>query len=135
MDVFTYGTLTDSARADAVLTEWAYGPDAIIEGLHQVEGEYPTLAPGGTVEGRILRTEEMDALDRYEVVERGLYVRTEVPDVDGGMVAVYVGDPDRLDAPASWPAAGDFAARVAWYVREHGVTVRSLDGHPRSDTR
>lgn len=133
MDVFTYGTLTDPARADAVLGEWTYGPDAVLDGLHRVEGEYPTLAPGGTVDGRILRTEEVDALDRYEGVESGLYVRAEVPDVDGGMVAVYVGDPERLDAPASWPATGDFAARVAWYVRKHGVTVRSVDGDRRSD--
>lgn len=127
MEVFTYGTLTDPARVDAVLTEWTAGPAAVVEGLHRVEGTYPTLAPGGTVEGRILRTEEVDALDRYEGVASGLYVRTEIPHVDGGKVAAYVGDPERLDAAATWPADGEFAARVAWYVRAHDVTVRSRD--------
>lgn len=127
MDVFVYGTLTDPVQADAILNTWCYGPDAVLDGLHRVEGEYPTLTPGGTVEGRILQTDDVDALDRYEGVDRGLYVRAKVPNVDGGMVAVYVGDPDRLDAPVSWPATGDFAARIAWYVRKHGVTVRTLD--------
>lgn len=133
MDVFVYGTLTDPVRADAILTTWRYGPDAVLDGLHRVDGGYPTLSPGGTVEGRILRTDDVDALDRYEGVDRGLYIRAKVPDVDGGMVAVYVGDPDRLDAPGSWPATGDFAARVAWYVRKHGVTVRTLEDQSNVD--
>jgi hypothetical protein len=30
---------------------------ATLHGLHRVEGQYPTLAPGGSVAGRVLRTE------------------------------------------------------------------------------
>ncbi|QZP36976.1 gamma-glutamylcyclotransferase family protein [Halobaculum magnesiiphilum] len=82
-----------------------------------------------TVGGRLLRTDEMAALDAYERVDDGLYVRVSVPLVgpDGerrGEAAVYVGDPARLDAPASWPGSDPFEERVARTVRERGVTVR-----------
>lgn len=124
MDLFVYGTLVDPSVADEVLEAYAYGPDAVLAGLGRVEGRYPTLAPGGTTDGRILRTEDVDALDRYEGVDRGLYVRVRVPRTDGGWVETYVGDPDALDAPAWWPWRGALADRVRAYVREHGVTVR-----------
>lgn len=130
MDVFVYGTLTDPAQVDAVLDEWAFGPDAVLDGLRRVEGEYPTLAPGGETEGRVLRTPEIDRLDAYEGVDRGLYVRVAVPwtggddAASGEEVAVYVGDPDRLGADARWPGDGPFAARVRAYLDGHAVCVR-----------
>jgi len=53
MDVFVYGTLADRDRAAAVL-----GPDGFVvlgtarlDGLHRVDGRYPTLVPGGSVDG------------------------------------------------------------------------------------
>jgi gamma-glutamylcyclotransferase (GGCT)/AIG2-like uncharacterized protein YtfP len=128
MDVFVYGTLTDPSQAGAVLDEFAYVGAATLSGLHRVEGRYPTLAPSGRVAGRLLRTDDVDALDRYESVETGLYVRVSVPldgavDSAGSEAAVYVGDPDRLDAPADWPGEGDFGARVRRYVREQAVRL------------
>jgi len=133
MDVFVYGTLTDASRGAAVLDEFAYVGPATLSGLHRVEGRYPTLAPGGSVAGRLLRTDEVDALDRYEGVDRGLYVRVSVPVVDGEAAddspdrpeeaEVYVGDPARLDAPADWPGDGGFGARVRRFVREQAVRL------------
>jgi gamma-glutamylcyclotransferase (GGCT)/AIG2-like uncharacterized protein YtfP len=131
MDVFVYGTLTDRERAGEVLGEFDFVGDAILEGLHRVEGTYPTLTPGGSVEGRLLNTPEIDRLDRYENVERELYVRVAVSIVDAptesnesGTVAVYVGDPAARDARTEWPGEGSFASRVERYVRERAVTVR-----------
>ena len=130
MDVFVYGTLTDRDRAAAVL-----GPDgfavlgpARLRGLHRVDGRYPTLAPGGRVDGRLLRTEQVEALDRYEGVTAGLYARVSVP-VEGGRAAVYVGDPERLDPadPVEWPGDGSFEERVERYVRGNGVVIERLD--------
>lgn len=147
MDAFVYGTLTDPDRAKSVLGEaFEYGPSATLVGLRRVDGRYPTLAPpapGGTtdgeptnpdredpeVEGRILHTPRADALDDYEAVDGGLYVRVTVPvagvpeDSDDG-VEVYVGDPDRLGVEAvDWPGSGTFEARVRRYVETGGVRV------------
>lgn len=128
MDVFVYGTLTDPETAGAVLDSVAYRGPATLVGLGRVDGEYPTLAPGGEVEGRILETDDVTALDRYEGVESGLYVRVSVPlaDAPGEAVEVYVGDPDRLGAPASWPGDGPLPERVRAYLRDHDV--RTLRG-------
>lgn len=122
--VFVYGTLTDPDRAAELLDGFEFVGDAAVEGLHRVEGEYPTLAPGGRVEGRLLRTPELDRLDAYEGVDRGLYVRVTVPQDGGDPVEVYVGDPDRLDADASWPGGGAFERVVQTYVDAHHVRVR-----------
>jgi gamma-glutamylcyclotransferase (GGCT)/AIG2-like uncharacterized protein YtfP len=133
MDVFVYGTLTDRDRAATVL-----GPDgfvllgpARIRGFHRVDGRYPTLAPGGSVDGRLLRTERIEPLDRYEGVASGLYVRVSIPCTErcGGPVAVYVGDPGRLDPaePVEWPGEGSFGERVERYVRENRVVVERFD--------
>ncbi|WP_435319662.1 gamma-glutamylcyclotransferase family protein [Haloarchaeobius sp. TZWSO28] len=133
MDCFVYGTLTDPARVDELLDDWRFGPDAVLRGAHRVEGEYPTLAPGGETPGRILRTDDIDALDRYEGVDRGLYVRVAVPwaegsgDQPGGDVQVYVGDPARLAVEDSieWPGSGSLDARVAsTMARECTVVAR-----------
>ena len=102
MDIFVYGTLTEPDRVAEVLDSYVYVGPATLFGLHLVEGRYPTLAPGGETGGRLLRTEEMDALDEYERVGEGLYRRVTVPlDAPDGHpdeAAVYVGDPDRLEA-------------------------------------
>ena len=130
MHVFVYGTLTGRARAAAVLGdgEFEFVGRARLCGLHRVGGRYPALAPGGRVEGRLLRTARIEALDRYEGVAAGLYVRVSVPG-DGEQAAVYVGDPDRLDVsgPVEWPGDGPFDERVERYVRENPVTVERLD--------
>lgn len=132
MDYFVYGTLTDPDRASAVLDEYEFGPDAVLSGLHLVDGTYPTLAPGGDVRGRILRTDEVAALDAYEGVDAGLYVRVNVPcevgDWATGTAVVYVGDPDRLGVaePVNWPGDGPLAARIRQYVENKGVTIRPV---------
>jgi gamma-glutamylcyclotransferase (GGCT)/AIG2-like uncharacterized protein YtfP len=130
MDAFVYGTLTEPARVAAVVESYVYVGAARLDGLHAVEGRHPTLAPGGSTAGRLLRTDDVAALDAYEGVDDGLYVRVAVP-FDGGAddpeeVAVYVGDPSRLDAPASWPGTGPLEERVAAYVTRQAVSVRPV---------
>jgi gamma-glutamylcyclotransferase (GGCT)/AIG2-like uncharacterized protein YtfP len=125
VEFFVYGTLTDPERATAILSEWTDHGEAVLDGLHRVEGQYPTLAPGGTTDGRILATPEVDALDEYEGVDSGLYVRVTVPRADGGQVAVYVGDPNRLDAAAEWPGTGPFPERVRSYLDTAASLVRT----------
>lgn len=134
---FVYGTLAGPERAAAVLDDWGFEGAAVLSGLHRVDGEYPTLAPGGRVEGRLLRTDEVDRLDTYEGVDVGLYVRVGVPlrsaeSLGNETVAVYVGDPDRLSAPAEWPGDGSFEERVAAYLDANEVGVRPRPGRSGS---
>jgi len=141
MDVFVYGTLTEPEQVAAVVDSYAFLGSAVLSGLHPVQGEYPTLAPGGETGGRLLRTDEVDAIDAYEGVDAGLYVRVPVPveqaesegeDREGlaDTAAVYVGDPDRLGVgdEVTWPdtdgESDPFADRVRGYVRRHDVHVR-----------
>ncbi|WP_136717394.1 gamma-glutamylcyclotransferase family protein [Halorientalis salina] len=126
MDVFVYGTLADPEQADQFLYSFEYVGDVVLSGLHRVAGTYPTLAPGGSVEGRLLRTTDVEMLDRYEGVDRGLYVRVSVPletDAADDCAAVYVGDPDPLGAPADWPGTGSFADRVRACLDANDVRV------------
>jgi gamma-glutamylcyclotransferase (GGCT)/AIG2-like uncharacterized protein YtfP len=132
MDLFVYGTLTDPTRVASLVDAHVFLGAARVEGVHAVEGRYPTLAPGGTVAGRVLRVDDgaVAAVDAYEGVDDGLYVRVSVP-YDGpesDSVAVYVGDPDRLAAPAEWPGDGDFRTRVERYVAS-----RTVRAHPVAD--
>ncbi|MGZ0747844.1 gamma-glutamylcyclotransferase family protein [Haloparvum sp. AD34] len=127
MDVFVYGTLTDPEQVGQVLDSFVFVGPATLSGLHAVDGAYPTLAPGGRTAGRLLRTDEIEALDAYERVDDGLYTRVTVP-LDGGEdhpdeAAVYVGDPDRLDVDGDvdW---GEAVADVA----DGGVEATSADG-------
>jgi gamma-glutamylcyclotransferase (GGCT)/AIG2-like uncharacterized protein YtfP len=144
MDVFVYGTLTEPEQVAAVVDSYAFLGSAVLSGLHPVQGDYPTLAPGGETGGRLLRTDDVDALDAYEGVESGLYVLVPVPveDVDSWAVdrddgadldaaaSVYVGNPERLGVgdEVSWPAvdgeSAAFADRVRQYVRHNDVRVR-----------
>lgn len=161
MDVFVYGTLTNPETVREVVDSFVFVGPAVLEGLRVVDGEYPTLAPprsvgdgrgdiaGPTVAGRLLRTDEVDALDAYEGVGSGLYVRATVPVVDEGGVGragdavadgpgatgepspveeaiVYVGDPERLGANAEWPGEGTFRDRVSATLAEHPVRIRTL---------
>ncbi|MFW5896003.1 MAG: gamma-glutamylcyclotransferase family protein [archaeon] len=125
MDAFVYGTLTDPDRARAVIDDARFRGTARLVGLHVVEGQYPTLAPGGSTTGRILRTDQVEALDAYEGVGAGLYVRVTVPCEDGSTVETYVGDPTRLGVAAevSWPGEGSFPDRVRAYVDRRDVVV------------
>ncbi|MFB6103234.1 MAG: gamma-glutamylcyclotransferase [Haloplanus sp.] len=126
MDVFVYGTLTEPDRVAAVVDSYVFVGAAVLEGCHPVAGRYPTLAPGGETAGRLLRTPEMDALDAYEGVDEGRYVRVTAPRTDGGEAAVYVGDPDALDVddPVDWPGEGSFSARVRRYFDGGDALVR-----------
>lgn len=138
MEFFVYGTLTAEAKVAALLDDYAFQGEAVLEGMHRVEGEYPTLAPGGEAAGRILETDEVATLDEYEAVDRGLYVRVSVPCEDawewvdagdpggsgagsgdaattaGPMVDTYVGAPAALgvDEAVLWPGEGSFEERV-----------------------
>jgi gamma-glutamylcyclotransferase (GGCT)/AIG2-like uncharacterized protein YtfP len=126
MDFFVYGTLTEPERVASVVDAFVFVGAAVLEGCHPVAGRYPTLAPGGETAGRLLRTEEVDALDAYEGVDEGLYVRVSAPRTDGGTAAVYVGDPDALGVEASvdWPGSGTVAERVQRYFDTQSVTIR-----------
>lgn len=121
---FVYGTLTDPERLARVLDEWTVEGSAVLEGLHRVDGEYPTLAPGGQTSGQLIRTGERDRLDRYEGVSQGLYICIEIPVATGGSAGVYVGDPAKLAAPDDWPGDGSFSARLAAYLDENTVMIR-----------
>ena len=125
--VFVYGTLTDPDGAEAVLDEFEYRGAAELTGLRRIDGDYPTLVPGGHTTGRLLWTPERAPLDRYEGVESGLYVRVSVPykgDVDApSTVSVYVGDPERLDAPEAWPGTDRFPETVRRYCSAPDVSV------------
>jgi gamma-glutamylcyclotransferase (GGCT)/AIG2-like uncharacterized protein YtfP len=126
MDVFVYGTLTEPDRVGDLLDSFVFVGPAVLQGLHAVEGDYLTLAPGGRVGGRVLRTEEVGALDAYEGVDDGLYVRVTVPgagDRFAGEVACYVGDPERLGVDVTWPGDGPFPDRVRRYLATHDVSV------------
>lgn len=129
MYVFVYGTLTDPERVDEVLETGtaAFAGAATLEGLHRVDGHYPTLAPGGLVEGRLLEVDDhaLRRLDRYEGVDSGLYIRVTVPfESTDGEAAVYVGEPSRLDLEdVDWPAGPTFESRVRRYVAETGPTL------------
>jgi gamma-glutamylaminecyclotransferase len=126
MLVFVYGTLTDRHTAASILEEFEYEGFATLSGLHRVDGKYPTLAPGGQVEGRLLRTDEIDRLDAYEGVDRGLYVRVSVPVEGPGdreSAAVYVGDPTTLDAPDLWLGPEPFPACVTNHLDTFAVTI------------
>lgn len=126
MDVFVYGTLTSPERVSEVVDSFVFVGPAVLRGLHAVGGNYPTLAPGDEVGGRVLRTEEVASLDDYEGVDRGLYVRASVPsnsDRFADEIAIYVGDPDALGADADWPGDGPFADRVGRYLDQNRVVV------------
>lgn len=136
MYLFVYGTLTSPDRVDTVLAgtsaQYDLRCEATLEGLHRVAGTYPTLAPGGTVEGKLLVVDEtgLEALDQYEGVDRGLYTRVAVPRIDEGSgnepVWVYVGDPDRLEVShrVTWPEGQSLADRVKSYVSRHDIVVQ-----------
>lgn len=138
--VFVYGTLTDPDRVEDVLRSvpnatFELGSTAVLEGLSRVDGEYPTLAPGDRTQGRLLWVDDrgLEALDRYEGVDRGLYERIAVPredadvdtDADADDCWIYVGDPDRLGVvePVEWPGTSSFEKRVRSAVSERGVVV------------
>lgn len=132
--MFVYGTLTDPERARAVLErDPEFVASAGLDGCRRVEGAYPTLVPGGDCRGRLLRVDRPDLhrLDAYEGVVDGLYTRISAPFVTGGAhvgtAETYVGDPERLDAPGSWPGEGAFAERVRRYVQAEDVVVRRVE--------
>lgn len=47
--------------------------------------------------------------------------------------AVYVGDPEVLDAEATWPGDDPFETHVERYCREHDVLVRPSRSSPTND--
>lgn len=122
---FVYGTLTERATAAQVLSAFSFRGAATLSGLHRVDGEYPTLVPGGDVEGRLLQTPELERLDSYEGVDQGLYVRVSVPCVGSGTetVETYVGHPARLGVADNWPGDGSFDQRVRTYLAGNDVVV------------
>ncbi len=123
---FVYGTLTEPGQVGEVVDSFVFVGPAVLDGLHAVDGDYPTLAPGGSVGGRLLRTDGYDALDAYERVDEGLYTRVSVPTGEGfdeKAVAVYVGAPSRLGADATWPGDGTFSELVRRYVDRESVVI------------
>lgn len=123
MRCFVYGTLTDPDTAGRLLDSFTYDGRATLSGLRRVDGTYPTLLPGSAATGRILVTPETDAIDRYEGVDSGLYVRVTLPCDDGDTVETYVGDPDRLGVDDEWPGDGLLADRVSAYLDDNDVSI------------
>lgn len=120
--VFVYGTLTDDAQVAALLDSYRFVGEAVCVGLRRVDGRYPTLVPGESVTGRLLETSEIDRLDRYEGVDRGLYHRVSVSlasslasTVSATTASVYLAAPSALGLGSLdryWPGEGSFRARV-----------------------
>lgn len=128
MDVFVYGTLTNRKRATDILDALDYRGSARLHGLHRQQGQYPTLGPGGHVDGRLLSTPNIAALDKYEGIDQGLYIRVSIPRTEcPGTVETYIGDPDALGVPASWPGDGPFEKRVRRYIDERDVSVSAQE--------
>ncbi len=137
--MFVYGTLTDRTQVERVLgpgdgtadePAWEFAGTATLDGLSRVDGRYPTLAPDGSVDGRVLAVDEtaLDRLDRYEGVDQGVYVRVAVPLADEpGTVWTYVGDPDRLGVEVDWPGEGRLCDRVQRYLSSADVAVEYND--------
>ena len=134
MDVFAYGPLTEPAVVGRVLDSFVFVGAATLTGLRPVEGERPTLVPGGETAGRILRTDDLAPLDASERVGTGRAVRMAAPFVapDGypATVSLYVRDPDRVGADATWPGAASFATRVKTYQTGCDVRVWFRDRSP-----
>lgn len=135
--LFVYGTLTDPTHLSTVVDAYTLGPPAVCVGLQRVDGRYPTLAPGGQTEGRLIATPELDALDSYEGLDRGLYCRVSVPlSVDDGSAPeppfatetaeLYVGSPRLLGVEdiVEWPATGGLEHQVTQYVDSHSVRIQ-----------
>lgn len=120
--VFVYGTLTDDAQVAALLDSYRFVGEAVCVGFRRVDGRYPTLVPGESVTGRLLETSEIDRLDRYEGVDRGLYHRVSVSlasslasTVSATTASVYLAAPSALGLGSLdryWPGEGSFRARV-----------------------
>ncbi len=127
MLVFVYGTLTNPDQVASVVETFEFADDAVLSGLHRVDGRYPTLAPGGQTEGRLLDVPDVEPLDSYEGVERGLYARVAVP-AESETVQLYVGNPNLLGVEdVSWPGDGTFEQRVERFVSEQNVTIRMAE--------
>ncbi len=144
----------DTERPGAPDEPFAFVGEATLSGLRRVEGTYPTLAPGDAVDGRLLTVDEVGlaTLDAYEGVDRGLYVRVAVPleaaeggaseggpeegAGDGGPPVptdrawLYVCDPDRLGADATWPGSGSLETRIRRHLDRVDATVRRRDRRP-----
>ena len=120
--VFVYGTLTDDVQVDALLDSYRFVGEAVCVGLRRVDGRYPTLVPGESVTGRLLETSDIDRLDRYEGVDRGLYDRVSVSlvsslaaTVSATTASVYLAAPNDLGLGSLdryWPGEGSFRTRV-----------------------
>jgi len=120
--VFVYGTLTDDAQVAALLDSYRFVGDAVCVGFKRVDGRYPTLVPGESVSGRLLETDEIDRLDRYEGVDRGLYRRVSVSltssraaSLSATTAEVYLAAPNVIGLGSLeeyWPGEGSFRARV-----------------------
>lgn len=131
MLVFVYGTLTDPDQIASLLGDgpgkYEFVGQATLEGLHRVDGRYPTLVPGGRVEGRLLDVNDpaLERLDRYEGVDRELYVRVQIPLSDGHSVWVYVGDPERLDVDtdAAWTDAQSLRESIRTQIMRDDIVI------------
>ena len=120
--VFVYGTLTDDAQVDTLLDSYRFVGDAVCVGFKRVDGRYPTLVPGESVTGRLLETDEIDRLDRYEGVDRGLYDRVSISlasslaaSLSASTADVYLAAPTAIELGSLdeyWPGEGAFADRV-----------------------
>lgn len=138
--VFVYGTLTDPQQVSRLIAEYRFGPSAVCHGLRRVDGRYPTLVPGEQVAGRLLVTTELDRLDEYEGLDRGLYCRVSVPlvdppatadslTVDVDTVDLYIGHPTAVGVSeqSDWPETGSFKQCVKKYVEANNVKISMIN--------
>lgn len=129
---FVYGTLTDEQQVAELLPEYQFKRRAVCRGLKRVDGSYPTLVPGDSVEGRLLATPAQARLDRYEGVEQGLYHRVQLPlspqRPNHTSATVYIARPTKvgLTAETAWPAEA-FPECVVSYCETSDVEIITKD--------
>ncbi len=123
LPLFVYGTLQDPRRVRAVLgpeARWRVLGAGTIRGVLYDVGPYPALrrsdSPRDVVPGRLLELDDeglLIALDRYEGVDAGLYLRERVEvclaggEQQSGWVYVYNRSVAGLRRIAQWPVGDD----------------------------
>ena len=93
--VFTYGTLRKYSVRQMIPGNHEMLADVTLRGFNRETEIRLSPDPTGTVEGKILFTDSLGAIDNYEGADSGVYHRVSVPTKDGDEVWLYQYGDDR----------------------------------------